>query len=234
MADFNININAQVVETNNIAGEALTKGDLVYLASDGKYYKATASLNSKATTELKIALSNASIDVPISMLVYGYFDYESAILTAGNKHYVSTISGGVTDQLYLGTFNIIRYVGTAYNTQILLFNPDQTYISEDATKINDVPLNFGHVHDESDITDLDKYTVAEVDALIASATDINYVHVQGAASVSWVIAHSLGKNPSVTVIDGSGNNVFGEIVYTDVNNLTVNFNTAFAGTAYLN
>jgi len=234
MADFNININAQVVESNNIAGEALTKGDLVYLANDGKYYKATATLNSKSTTELKIALANAAIDTTINMLVYGYYDYESPILTAGNKYYLSTTTGAVTDQRYEGTNNIIRYIGTAYSTQILLFNPDQTYLSENATKINDVPLNFGHVHNEVDITDLDKYTVAEVDALIASATDINFVHVESPASASWVIAHSLGKFPSVTIQDGSGNNIFGEIVYTDVNNLTLNFNTAFAGTAYLN
>ena len=234
MADFNININAQVVEQNNIAGEALLAGDLCYLANDGKYYKASASLNSKSTTELKIAMSSSVIDGTLSMLVYGYYDYGSAILTAGDKYYVATIAGTVTDQRYEGSFNIIRYVGTAYSDQILLFNPDQTYLSEDATKINDVSLNFEHVHVEADITDLDKYTQAEVDALIASATDINYVHVETPASVSWVINHALGKNPSVTVIDGSGNNVFGEIVYTDVNNLTINFNTAFAGTAYLN
>jgi len=234
MADFNININAQVVEQNNIAGETLFAGDLCYLAADGRYYQASASLNSKSTTELKIALSGATTGNTLSMLVYGYYDYGAPILTAGDKYYVSTALGEVTDQLYVGTFNIIRYVGTAYDTQTLLFNPDQTYLSEDATKINDVSLNFEHVHVEADVTDLDKYTQAEVDALIASATDINYVHVETPASASWVINHALGKNPSVTVIDGSGNTVVGAITYTDVNNLTLDFNTAFAGTAYLN
>tara|TARA_R110000796_G_scaffold181330_1_gene297841 strand:- start:8158 stop:8868 length:711 start_codon:yes stop_codon:yes gene_type:complete len=63
--------------------------------------------------------------------------------------------------------------------------------------------------------------------------DLNYTHVQ-ASSASWVIAHSLGKIPSVMVQDGSGNRVHGDITYTDLNNLTITFNTAFAGTAYLN
>lgn len=63
--------------------------------------------------------------------------------------------------------------------------------------------------------------------------DLNYTHVQ-ASSASWVIAHNLGKIPSVTVIDGSGNRVHGDVDYTDLNNLTITFNTAFAGTAYLN
>jgi hypothetical protein len=234
MANFNININANVVETNNIAGETLTAGDLVYLANDSKYYRASALLKSKSSTELKIALSNAVVDGSLSLLVYGYYEVATPFLTSGTKYYVSTANGEITSQLYIGTNNIIRYVGTALNTQTILFNPDQTFISENGKKINDVPLNFEHVHLEEDIANLDKYTVAEVDALIASATDISYTHTQGAASASWVIAHSLGKNPSVTIQDGSGNNIFGQIVYTNVNNLTINFNTAFAGVAYLN
>jgi hypothetical protein len=63
--------------------------------------------------------------------------------------------------------------------------------------------------------------------------DLNYTHVQTSSS-SWVIAHNLGKIPSVTVQDGSGNRVHGDVTYTDLNNLTITFNIAFAGTAYLN
>ena len=55
------------------------------------------------------------------------------------------------------------------------------------------------------------------------------------SSMTWVYNnHNLGKIPSVTVIDGAGNTVHGDITYTDLNNLTITFNTAFAGTAYLN
>tara|TARA_R110002096_G_C14619758_1_gene724049 strand:+ start:779 stop:1489 length:711 start_codon:yes stop_codon:yes gene_type:complete len=54
------------------------------------------------------------------------------------------------------------------------------------------------------------------------------------STTSVVINHNLGKIPSVTVIDGSGNIVHGDIAYTDLNNLTITFNTAFAGNAYLN
>ena len=63
--------------------------------------------------------------------------------------------------------------------------------------------------------------------------DLNYTHTQ-VSSASWVIPHNLGKIPSVTVIDGSGNRIHGDVAYTDANNLTITFNTAFAGTAYLN
>lgn len=63
--------------------------------------------------------------------------------------------------------------------------------------------------------------------------DLNYTHVQ-TSSATWVIAHNLNKKPSVTVQDGSNNTVHGDVVYTDLDNLTITFNTAFAGTAYLN
>ena len=234
MADFNININANLQETNNIAGEDLSAGDIVYLAADGKYYKASASLIAKSTTELKLSVDAILQNASGTLLIYGYYDYGTPILTAGEKYFVSTSSGAVTDQLYIGTNNVIRYVGTAYDDQIILFNPDQTYLSEDATKINGVPINFTHVHSEADITDLDKYTVEEVDNLISSATDKSYEHVQAVAATSWVIEHDLGKKPSVHVQDGSGNDVEGSILFTDDNNLTITFNTAFAGTAYLN
>tara|TARA_B110000014_G_scaffold238111_1_gene204528 strand:- start:19 stop:738 length:720 start_codon:yes stop_codon:yes gene_type:complete len=63
--------------------------------------------------------------------------------------------------------------------------------------------------------------------------DLNYSEVF-TLSYTWVVAHNLGKIPSVTIIDGSGNRVHGNVSYTDLNNLTVTFNTAFAGTIYLN
>lgn len=63
--------------------------------------------------------------------------------------------------------------------------------------------------------------------------DLNFTSIQG-SSASWVIAHNLGKIPSVTIQDGSGNTIYGDITFTDLNNLTITFNTAFAGTAYLN
>ena len=72
----------------------------------------------------------------------------------------------------------------------------------------------------SDISDLDKYTQAQVDALIATATDNNYVHTETPASASWVINHALGKQyPAVQAYDGSGNRVHGDITFTNANNL---------------
>ena len=49
-----------------------------------------------------------------------------------------------------------------------------------------------------------------------------------------LINHNLNKHPSVTVVDSGQNVVYGEVQYTDTNNLTVSFNATFSGNAYLN
>lgn len=64
--------------------------------------------------------------------------------------------------------------------------------------------------------------------------DLNYVHTQSSASSLWSVAHNLGKFPSVTVIDSGNNVVFGDVVYVDLNNITISFSAGFGGKAYIN
>ena len=62
---------------------------------------------------------------------------------------------------------------------------------------------------------------------------VSYEHTQGSASSSWVVNHNLGFKPNVTVVDSAGNIVEGEISYTNSNSITVSFQSAFSGYAYL-
>lgn len=64
--------------------------------------------------------------------------------------------------------------------------------------------------------------------------DANYLHTQTTASDTWVIVHNLNKFPSVTVIDSAGNEVIGEVIYNDANQVTLKFEGGFKGTATLN
>jgi hypothetical protein len=69
--------------------------------------------------------------------------------------------------------------------------------------------------------------------------NITYTHTQGSVSDTWVITHSLGRFPSVTVVDSGDTVVFGTVVYNSNNQLTVTFfvggsPSAFSGKAYLN
>ncbi|MGK2864899.1 MAG: hypothetical protein ACSLE0_23405 [Chitinophagaceae bacterium] len=172
MADFTINILGDDINGNHQIGETVSLGDLLYLGTDSKYYKASASAKSSSTTELLMALEDGAINDYIDALAYGYFeDYPFATLVPGSKYYVSTISGKITTSVYTTYPNVSRYVGTAHNSTILFFNPDQSFVSDSGYQVNNVPIAaplIDHTHTESEITDLDKYTQAEVDALLLS------------------------------------------------------------------
>ena len=68
----------------------------------------------------------------------------------------------------------------------------------------------------------------------AGTGDLSFTYVQGVASTTWNIEHNLGKFPSITVIDTANTVVTGEYTYDNINNVTLTFSAAFAGTAYLN
>lgn len=94
-------------------------------------------------------------------------------------------------------------------------------------------------------------TITGVD-LISNATDLTitinrqnapaitdfrkyaHTHTQTLASATWTVAHNLGKNPSVSVVDSAEEEVIGEVQHVDVNNLVIRFSAAFSGKAYLN
>lgn len=61
-----------------------------------------------------------------------------------------------------------------------------------------------------------------------------YIHHRQVPAKEWVIEHDLGKYPSVTIVDSSGNYVIGEVKYISDSLLRVMFSAAFAGKAYLN
>ncbi len=60
-----------------------------------------------------------------------------------------------------------------------------------------------------------------------------FTFTQAAASSSWDIAHTLDGFPSVTVVDSAGTVVVGTVSYNSTSSVTVSFESAFAGKAYL-
>lgn len=62
-----------------------------------------------------------------------------------------------------------------------------------------------------------------------------HVHNQQSAASTWVINHTLGGKPSVTVVDSAQTNVTGEVQYTGSTDsqVTVFFTAPFSGYAYL-
>lgn len=70
--------------------------------------------------------------------------------------------------------------------------------------------------------------------LDGSGVDKNYIHNQGLPALVWVITHNLNKFPSVSVVDSAGTLVVGDITQLNQTTLTVGFNFAFSGKAFLN
>ena len=138
MAVFEININEKI--SNVIIGEPVNRGDLLYLHSNAKWYKANAVTKSRSTTELMLALEDGNTDDQIDLLHYGYFDYGDARIDPKEKYYVSASDGQITKTVYDEEGYVIRYIGTGFTNNVLLFNPDQTYISDNNTKINEVTI----------------------------------------------------------------------------------------------
>jgi hypothetical protein len=64
--------------------------------------------------------------------------------------------------------------------------------------------------------------------------DKTYVHDQQVPASSWTVNHNLNKHPSVDVVDSADSEVQGNVQHITVNQLTISFNAAFAGKAYLN
>ena len=62
---------------------------------------------------------------------------------------------------------------------------------------------------------------------------VAFAYTQQTASATWTINHNLNFHPNITVVDSGGTIVEGEIQYVDQNNVTLRFQSAFAGIAYL-
>lgn len=84
----------------------------------------------------------------------------------------------------------------------------------------------------SDELSEDEYTLVDMNTY--GSGDKHFSYNQSSSSAVWSITHSLGKFPSVSVIDSAKNLVVGDVQYVDANNLIITFTSAFSGKAYMN
>lgn len=103
------------------AGEALSAGDLVYVAAAGTVFKADADAAGKAA--IGFVLSS------ISSAATGTVYFGSGIitgltsLTMGQPYFLSSTAGGITTTAPTGTGKIQQQVGFAVNATSLYFEP---------------------------------------------------------------------------------------------------------------
>lgn len=100
----------------------------------------------------------------------------------------------------------------------------------DDTTVYTMSLSF--LEGNATIVELEYYSI-QIDLLNIEG-DKNYVYTQAVPGTEWTINHNLNKFPSVSVVNNNNVLLYGEVTYTDLNNLTINFSAGFAGKAYLN
>lgn len=116
----NLNLGTYAITQTATAGENLVSGNLCYLKSDGKYWKASNTSVTTASTHLLIANASITADTTGEFIMYGQFTTSG--LTAGSVYFVGA-AGAISTSTPTTQDYVIRPIGTALSTTILLFTP---------------------------------------------------------------------------------------------------------------
>lgn len=103
------------------AGEAITQGQPVYLASDGKYYQTDANDTAVKAQAKGISITPASTDGYFLMHVDGLVNL-GATLAVGQVYVCSATKGGIAPYADLTTNDYVTILGVATTTALLDLN----------------------------------------------------------------------------------------------------------------
>ena len=112
------------------AGESLLIGEVVYISSDGKYYKSDADSFSTMPV-VALVLGDISVDTTGNLLLDGYFRYDSWsgwTIGGNNSIFASTDSGGITQTIPSGSGDQVQVIGYPVASKIIRFDPDSTVL----------------------------------------------------------------------------------------------------------
>jgi hypothetical protein len=96
-----------------------------------------------------------------------------------------------------------------------------------------VPNNVNVYQDTPNQVIISEDTANLVIVRSGAANTRRHVFVQQSASTTWIIEHTLGGKPQVTIVDSADTHVFGDVQYNGNTQITVTFSAAFSGKAYL-
>jgi hypothetical protein len=121
-----LDLNGKALAIIGTAGENLVAGNLCYLKSDGKYWKASNTSVTTASTKLVMANATISANATGELIVFGQFTTTG--LTAGSNYFVGA-AGAITTTAPSTEDYVVRPVGTALSTTVLEFNPSVSWIT---------------------------------------------------------------------------------------------------------
>jgi len=121
-----VNVRLELHSETATAGEALVAGNICYLKSDGKYWKANASAEATASGRLLMAMATIAANATGKFYAYGGYRTTTG-LTTGSIYYLSTTAGGITTTAPATTGNVVRVVGYASSTTKFNFEPSNSW-----------------------------------------------------------------------------------------------------------
>jgi hypothetical protein len=214
-------------------GEAIAKGQAVYVSgADGTNMivsKASNATEAKSSKTLGLLEAGGSTNSKVKVITEG--------LLSG----LNTSSATIGDPVWLGVDGNLIYglVNKPKAPQHLVSLGIVTRVNNNNGEIFVKPQNGFELNE---IHDVQINTLQNNDVLTYESssglwkpkkTALRYTHVQATAITSWTLIHNMGYMPTITVIDSGGNEVEGDIVYTDTDRLTISFSAAMSGIAYL-
>jgi hypothetical protein len=220
-----------VVVTNK-TGATLPKGSIVYVSgANGTHTQVSLALATSDATSartlgwLKDNLANNADGL---CCIEGYLEgVNTHGITEGSQLYLSgTVAGGFTATKPQAPIHLV-YVGVSTkastgNGKVLVKVQNGYELDELHNVAITAPAN-------NDVLAYDSSTTL----WRSTKGALRYLHTQTVALDTWTVTHNLGYMPSITIIDSGGNEVEGNIVYTDVNSAVLTFTSEISGQAYL-
>ena len=118
---------AHGIKCNFTAGENVVFGNVCYVKSDGKMWKADA--DAEATSYcVAIALATINADASGSFLLIGIARDDTWNWTVGSPIYLSTTAGELTQTAPSGSGDIVQILGIATHADRMYFNPSLTQV----------------------------------------------------------------------------------------------------------
>jgi hypothetical protein len=113
--------------TDIVAGETIAFPNLVYLKSDGKWWKADADAIASCDL-LGLALESKNANEACKVLVNGFVRDDDWDWTVGGKVYASTTPAALSQIAVSGEDDVVAIIGYATHADRIYFRPDNTRI----------------------------------------------------------------------------------------------------------
>lgn len=110
------------------AGESIAFPNLVYLKSDGNWWKVDADAVATCQGLLGIALETKTAGNACKVLLHGFIRNNAWNLTPGTIFYAGTEVGTLSDTAPSGTDDVVKIVGVATHADCIYIHPEMTTV----------------------------------------------------------------------------------------------------------